>query len=85
MTQWEGQVEDGKEESLPSAGSYIGILERLFVLIFVLANQWQAIGFLIAAKSILRFGDISKAKSRKLTEYVLVGTLLSIGIALARG
>ncbi len=42
-------------------------------------------GFLIAAKSIFRFGDLSKAKDRKLTEYILIGTLLSFGIAIACG
>jgi hypothetical protein len=48
-------------------------------------NQWSAIGLLITAKSVFRFGDLSKAKNRKLTEYVLIGTLLSFGIAIAVG
>jgi len=39
----------------------------------------------LAAKSIFRFGDLKEAKDRKLTEYVLVGTLLSFGIALLVG
>ncbi len=69
-------------ESLTNAGTYIGILERLFLFYFVLLDQWQAIGFLIAAKSIFRFNNLSKSKDRKLTEYVLIGTLLSFGLAL---
>ncbi|PID91217.1 MAG: hypothetical protein CSA96_09440 [Bacteroidetes bacterium] len=66
---------------LPNAGRLIGILERLLVLTFILLNQFSAIGFLIAAKSILRFRDSDKLK----TEYVLIGTLLSFAIAIAVG
>jgi hypothetical protein len=55
------------------------------VFTFVLTNHWEAIGFLIAAKSIFRFGDLKDAKDLKLTEYVLIGTLLSFGIAIATG
>lgn len=73
---------ENTEASLPNAGSYIGMLERLFIFGFILANQWSGIGFLIAAKSIFRFGDLSKAKDRKLTEYILIGTLLSFGLAI---
>ncbi|NJB37861.1 DUF3307 domain-containing protein [Croceivirga sp. JEA036] len=71
--------------SLPNAGKYIGILERLFVFGFILANQWAAIGLLIAAKSVFRFGDLNKGNNRKLTEYVLIGTLLSFGLAILSG
>ncbi|SEL96114.1 DUF3307 domain-containing protein [Parapedobacter koreensis] len=71
-----------EKDSLTNAGKYIGYLERLFLFCFILMNQWQAIGFLIAAKSIFRFSDLSTAKDRKLTEYVLIGTLLSFGLAL---
>jgi hypothetical protein len=58
-------------------------LERLFVSTFVLTGNWAAIGFLIAAKSVFRFGDLRESKSRKLTEYILIGTLLSFAIAIA--
>lgn len=73
------------DESLQNAGNYIGILERLFVFCFILINQFSAIGFLLAAKSIFRFGDLTEAKDRKLTEYVLIGTMLSFGLAIAIG
>lgn len=72
-------------DSLSNAGNYIGILERLFVFYFVITTNFEAIGFLLAAKSIFRFGDLKEAKDRKLTEYVLIGTLLSFGIALLTG
>ncbi|ANW95772.1 hypothetical protein AXE80_05525 [Wenyingzhuangia fucanilytica] len=84
---WHKEIEEVSKEdsSLKNAGKYIGILERLFVFTFVVLNQWQAIGFLLAAKSVFRFGDLTKAKDRKLTEYILVGTLLSFGIAIVIG
>lgn len=69
-------------ESLKDAGKYIGILERLLVFIFIVANHWEAVGFLITAKSVFRFGDLTASKERKLTEYILIGTLISFGIAI---
>ena len=74
-----------EEASLKDAGAYIGILERLFVFMFIITNHWEGVGFLIAAKSVFRFGDLSKAKDRKLTEYILIGTLLSFGLAILFG
>lgn len=84
MSKWIFE-EDDASDSLEQAGKYIGILERLFVFGFIIINQWSAIGLLIAAKSVFRFGDLSKAKDRKLTEYILIGTLLSFGIAITVG
>lgn len=79
--------DDDPEEggSLKNAGKYIGMLERLFVFGFIMIGQWAAIGLLIAAKSVFRFGDLNKGKNRKLTEYVLIGTLLSFGLAILSG
>lgn len=82
---WTPENKTETDNSLQNAGKYIGILERLFVLCFILTSHFEAIGFLLAAKSIFRFGDLKEAKDRKLTEYVLIGTLLSFGIALATG
>lgn len=69
--------------SLENAGEVIGYLERLLVLIFVLLGKWEGVGFLLAAKSVFRFGDLKEAHDMKLTEYVLIGTLLSFGIAIS--
>lgn len=69
-------------ESLKDAGKYIGILERLLVFIFIVVGHWEAVGFLITAKSVFRFGDLTASKERKLTEYILIGTLISFGIAI---
>ncbi len=72
-------------ESLKDAGKYIGILERILVFIFIVADHWEAVGFLITAKSVFRFGDLKESKHRKLTEYILIGTLISFGIAIFIG
>lgn len=82
---WTPENKNSQDDSLSNAGNYIGILERLFVFSFILTGHFEAIGFLLAAKSIFRFGDLKEAKDRKLTEYVLIGTLLSFGIALLAG
>ena len=68
-------------ENIKNAGALIGGLERILTIIFVIIGQYEAIGFIIAAKSILRFKDTDTAK----TEYVLAGTFLSFGIALLCG
>lgn len=72
-------------ESLVNAGKYIGILERLLVFAFITVDHWEGVGFMIAAKSVFRFSDLAQARQRKLTEYVLIGTLLSFGIAILTG
>ncbi len=69
-------------ESLKDAGKYIGVLERILVFIFIIVGHWEAVGFLITAKSVFRFGDLTASKERKLTEYILIGTLISFGIAI---
>lgn len=85
LTNWTKDIYLDKEKSLPNAGRYIGILERLLVFLFVILGRWEAIGFLIAAKSVFRFGDLKDSRNRKLTEYILIGTLLSFGIAIVTG
>lgn len=79
---WSDLIGEADDDSLLNAGKYIGILERSFVFVFILANRWEAVGFLLAAKSVFRFGDLKESKDRKLTEYILLGTLLSFGIAI---
>ncbi len=77
--------ENSNQESLPNAGAYIGMLERLFIFAFIVTHYWEGIGFLLAAKSVFRFSDLSKSKDRKLTEYILIGTLISFGLAFLFG
>ncbi|WP_343486244.1 DUF3307 domain-containing protein [Allomuricauda sp. d1] len=68
-------------EDLPNAGRVIGLTERWLVLVFVFINQFSAIGFLLAAKSILRYRSEQEEGFNK-TEYVLIGTLLSFAFAI---
>src|SRR5690606_41472954 len=42
-------------KSLPNAGTYLGSLERPFVLTCISRGRWEAIGFLMTAKAGLRF------------------------------
>jgi hypothetical protein len=84
ISKWD-LTEYNKEDTLKDAGAYIGILERLLVFIFIITNHWEGVGFLITAKSVFRFSDLSKAKDRKLTEYILIGTLISFGLAIVFG
>lgn len=76
--QWAIHYED---KSLPKAGRWIGYFERILVMTFILLGSYEAIGFLMAAKSIFRFGDLKDNKEIRMTEYVLVGTLMSFTIA----
>lgn len=85
MNSWSRTLNDSKDASLKNAGKYIGMLERLFVFTFIITGNWSAIGFLLATKSVFRFGDLRESKDRKLTEYILIGTLLSFGIAIVTG
>lgn len=71
-----GEEVDQKEYN---TGRIIGLLERIFVFLFVLLNQFAAIGFILAAKGVARFQDF---KSRTFAEYVLIGTLLSALLAM---
>ncbi len=80
--QWSKKISD-PENSLVNAGKWIGIAERIIVLILVLQNQYSAIGLLVAAKGIIRFSE--KDRQEVKTEYLVIGTLLSIGIAIVTG
>jgi len=82
---WTPDENGTRESDLQNAGKYIGILERLFVYFFIITGNFASIGFLMAAKSIFRFGDLTKSNDRRLTEYVLIGTLMSFGLAIGVG
>lgn len=78
---WRDKVTD--TESLGNAGKWIGITERVIVLVLVLQNQFAAIGLLVAAKGIIRFGEKDRQEAK--TEYLVIGTLFSIGFAILTG
>lgn len=58
-----------------SRGRIIGALERTLVFILFLSGSAGAVGFVIAAKGLIRFSELDK---RDFAEYFLVGTLLSV-------
>lgn len=81
--QWRDKITGEESQSLANAGKWIGIAERIIILIFVLYGQFSAIGLLVAAKGIIRFNEKDRQESK--TEYLVVGTLLSIGLAIITG
>jgi len=60
-------------------GRLIGILERTLVYLFVVAGQYGAIAIIIGLKSLARFRDL---EDRSFAEYFLIGSLLSIAVAI---
>ena len=65
------------------AGAFIGMLERLLILLFIITNNLSAIGFVFAAKSLVRFPESRDA--HHFTEYFLIGTTSSFGYAIIIG
>lgn len=74
-----------EEKGLKDGGLWIGYIERFLILTFVLMSYYEGIGFLLAAKSIFRFGELKNDNEIKRTEYILIGTLLSFGLAVCIG
>jgi len=72
---------DAQPDGLEYAGRIIGLMERGLIFLMVMIGEPSGIGFLIAAKSILRFDTVSR--DQKMSEYVIIGTLASYGWALA--
>lgn len=83
LKQW--QPAQSKSQSLPNAGKWIGYIERVLALTFILIGSIEGVGFLLAAKSVFRFGDLNKANEIRISEYVLIGTLSSFTIAVLIG
>jgi hypothetical protein len=85
LEELEAQAEEARGENLvgpfergfEEGGRIIGYLERSLILLFVLVNQPAGVGFLIAAKSIFRFGELSDSSRRMEAEYIIIGTLYS--------
>jgi hypothetical protein len=69
-------------EQLQNAGLYIGWLERFLVLTALLLQSPATVGLIMTAKAIARYPEF---KSERFAEYFLIGTLLSISMALAGG
>lgn len=78
----EGKNDETKQKDNQKGGRMIGVFERIIILTFVLLGQYEAIGFLITGKSIIRFAD---RNSDLKSEYVLVGTMMSYAYAIITG
>ena len=74
----EGQTAKEHQEVI-NAGLYIGWLERFLVLTALFLQSPATVGFILAAKSIARYPEL---KSVRFAEYFLIGTLLSVAIAI---
>lgn len=78
-----------KYSGLANAPAMIGVLERFIIYLLILVGQPTGVGFLIAAKSILRFaGAKSDDHDNRRAEYaasemIIVGTLMSFGWAIS--
>lgn len=73
------------KKSLPLGGTYIGYLERILIVSFILSGWMEGIGYLLAAKSVFRFGELRNNKELMHTEYILLGTFLSFTVAVVVG
>jgi hypothetical protein len=69
-------------ELLEISGKYIGYAERIMIFLFVLVDQYIAIGFIVATKSLFR---LDEKRSPAYVEYHLLGSLLSFASAIAVG
>ena len=81
----EQSQQDESLQGLPNAGKWIGFLERVLILTFIYTSNIEGIGFLLAAKSVFRFGELNRTQDIKVTEYVLIGTFVSFTIAIVMG
>ncbi|MDY0110352.1 MAG: DUF3307 domain-containing protein [Candidatus Krumholzibacteria bacterium] len=82
MADFAGRLPGELVEGLPRAGRAVGRLERTLVFLFVLIGQPEAVGFVVAAKSVFRIGDLTKRDQRNHAEYIMIGTLRSFAYAL---
>ncbi|MBS1842413.1 MAG: DUF3307 domain-containing protein [Acidobacteria bacterium] len=73
---------DKSSQQLQNAGLYIGWLERFLVITSLMLHSPATIGLILTAKSIARYPEF---KSEHFAEYFLIGTLLSIAIAILGG
>lgn len=75
----ENNSREKSREQLQNAGLYIGWLERFLVLTALLLKSPAMVGLIFTAKSIARYPEF---KSERFAEYFLIGTLLSLSIAI---
>ncbi|NOU16064.1 MAG: DUF3307 domain-containing protein [Bacteroidales bacterium] len=83
---WSNELNGSTQtKGLENAGKWIGIIERILIFTFMVINQLSVIGFLLAAKSVFRFGDLKDSTDQKKTEYIIIGTFISFSLAILMG
>ena len=82
ITKRVNETQGNGEENIEHGGKLIGQFERIIILTFVLLQQYEAIGFLITGKSIIRF---AQRDENLRSEYVLVGTMMSYAFSILIG
>lgn len=85
LARFETELEPDQKGGLSKGGYWIGVTERSLIYLLILVGEPAAIGFLAAAKSVFRIGELRESKDRKLAEYILIGTLLSFTAAMLVG
>lgn len=85
LARFERELEPDQRGGLSKGGYWIGVTERSLIFLFILVGEPAGIGFLAAAKSVFRIGELKDSKDRKLAEYILIGTLLSFAAAMVVG
>lgn len=83
MSEFAVELSEEVKQGLPRGGKTIGVLERLLVFMFVLAGKPEGAGFVIAAKSVFRIGELTNKQDKDHAEYIMIGTLRSFTYALA--
>lgn len=83
MAGFASELNDAVQQGLPKGGKTIGILERLLVFMFVLVGKPEGVGFVLAAKSVFRIGELTNKHERNHAEYIMIGSLRSFTYALA--
>jgi hypothetical protein len=84
LKQAESDTDNGVKDLL-EGGQLIGYLERLLILTFTLQGSFAAVGFVLASKSVFRFGELRNVNDRAATEYVLIGSMLSVTLTVLLG
>lgn len=75
------ETHGGTTEEVRNAGMYIGWLERFLVVTAILVQSPSMVGLILTGKSIARFPELKA----KFAEYFLIGTLLSLALAVVGG
>ncbi|WP_408006287.1 DUF3307 domain-containing protein [Pseudalkalibacillus sp. A8] len=76
------RTEQYYRDSPKSVGRYIGMVERVLIIIFIVQGIPHGMTFLIAVKSLTRFKQF---ENKQFAEYYLIGSLLSALIAVVMG